>query len=538
MPEAGRRRSARVMLTIPLEVEGTDSDGTAFVCEGRTISVNRHGARLWVARPLSCGQQLRLTNLINHTPGEFRVVGSLGSSPDESNQWGVESIDGKEDFWGIHFPLPHQELPESRALLECRQCHTVGVLHVSLLEFEVLDAGEAVLKHCAACSAETLWGNAEKQVSMPHAPQGNTARGAVAKPVRDPAAKKKGRAAHRYLFQRPVQIRDAAGNVEATHTENMSKSGICFTSGKDYHLQQEITLIWPNPASGPRVEVKGRIVRRNDVGGGARRVYGVQYESSAAAHAGSKAGHASWLYFEFAVLVLAAAWIIASSASALATVLILPLESRNRVPDLVALLVLSFFVFLIWKAILGREPEKQQHFRKKHRSVSRLAGGVLAGAIVVGVVLGGHRGYAGARARTLLIDIAIAELLEKNIDSVVARAPATMKDYREFSIALEPLVAQWQRQLEKTSADISQLNGYPLIDSRLERQLGQIGNILSIDEKKATLLREQIDLAYEMGKNPADELSAWQSALHSLRDRTLALNSKRQELIQLLAAGK
>jgi hypothetical protein len=60
--QLGRRRSTRVECAVPLIVSGRDASGQAFREATQTTTVNLHGARLWLNRPVLVGMQLTLEN--------------------------------------------------------------------------------------------------------------------------------------------------------------------------------------------------------------------------------------------------------------------------------------------------------------------------------------------------------------------------------------------------------------------------------------------------------------------------------------------
>src|SRR6266404_4302728 len=167
-----KRRSDRLMLTIPLLMSGRDSSGLPFENNARTVMLNRHGARILSTQLLVSGQVVRITNLVSHRTADFRVVGPLSPHSEKGGEWGVECVDGQKDIWGIKFPpLPVGYATDSAALLECRRCHTVAMLRMSLVEVEVLGTAGLLTKTCEICAAATPWGYAEKQVAMGAPPE-------------------------------------------------------------------------------------------------------------------------------------------------------------------------------------------------------------------------------------------------------------------------------------------------------------------------------------------------------------------------------
>jgi hypothetical protein len=262
------------MLTIPLQVFGSDSKALAFKDEGRTVTLNRHGARIQTSRPLSSGQVVRLLSLVSKREAEFRVVGPVSPFTDKGGEWGVECVSPTDNIWGIQFPpLAEGQSAESTALLECRRCHAVALMPLSLVEVEVLETSGILSKPCQSCGATSPWGFAEKPLAM-SAPPGEEAMLAEGQAAARGVDQRRHR---RVTLQLPVRIRDYYGAVEITKSENVSKGGFCFTSEKNYLLGQGIMAVCPYNPAASNIEIRARIVRRQDFEGTCRRIYGVRY---------------------------------------------------------------------------------------------------------------------------------------------------------------------------------------------------------------------------------------------------------------------
>jgi hypothetical protein len=266
------------MLTVPLQVTGVDSKGVEFKENMRTLTLNRHGARIMSPRILASGQTIHITNLVSRRKANFRVVGPISPHSEKGGEWGVECLDGQDNIWGIKFPPPPAgQDTDSAALLECRQCHTVALLRVSLVEFEVLGASGLMTRACESCKENTTWGYAEKQVSM-SAPSGAAAATAERGVGGDPA---KGgvdlRRHRRVALQLPILVRDFSGEFEITKSENVSKGGFCFSSERDFHVGEGVMVACPYSRTSENLEVSAKIVRRQSVEGSKRKIYGVRY---------------------------------------------------------------------------------------------------------------------------------------------------------------------------------------------------------------------------------------------------------------------
>lgn len=110
-PEANRRRSQRVLLSINVTVMGESPPGKTFTEETQTLVVNAHGALIALSAPVVSGQQLRLTNKASHEEEPCRVV-YLGPKAGGKTQVGIEFTKPAPNFWHIAFP-PEDWTPRS-----------------------------------------------------------------------------------------------------------------------------------------------------------------------------------------------------------------------------------------------------------------------------------------------------------------------------------------------------------------------------------------------------------------------------------------
>jgi hypothetical protein len=278
MKEKGyeKRRSDRLMITLPLVVEGKDTKGQPFDNTARTITVNRHGARIVTPRPLRAGQTITVTNIASRRKCQFRVVGPVSPATDRGGEWGIECLDPNEDIWGIQFPpvLATDEI-QSKALLECQECGTTALMHVSLVDVEVLETSGILTKPCTHCERETRWHLSRKQPGMPEAAEKPLSQGEKSASTRGA----ENRRHRRSSLQLPVLIRDYYGGSEITRTENVSKGGFCFVSEKNHPAGEILLVVCPyDPSTTDHIEVRVRVVRSRPVEGSVRTVYGVRYE--------------------------------------------------------------------------------------------------------------------------------------------------------------------------------------------------------------------------------------------------------------------
>ena len=99
----GRRRSMRVLLSVPIEVRGKDKEQKDFSEDTRTLVVNAHGALISLAANVAPGQKVTVSNRSTRKDVECRVV-HLGSVSAGKIQAGIEFLAACGAFWQIDFP--------------------------------------------------------------------------------------------------------------------------------------------------------------------------------------------------------------------------------------------------------------------------------------------------------------------------------------------------------------------------------------------------------------------------------------------------
>ena len=268
--EVERRRSERLLITVPICVEGVDRSGEKFSEETRTLVINREGARIYLKRTVPAGTTLVITTKIGRRSGKFRVVGPTQPVSAGGSEWGIECQESTCDIWGIGFPPPSASEGVGAALIECRRCHTAKLVQLSLVEHEVLGTSGLLVKQCEACQRSTSWGYRET-TSIPEDPL-TSPEGAVEH--RTGAERRHKRVA----LQLPIRVRSFYGTEEFTRSENVSRGGICFVSDQNYEVGEILLVTCPFEKNGHNIEVRGQIVRRRELQGTGRNIYGVCYE--------------------------------------------------------------------------------------------------------------------------------------------------------------------------------------------------------------------------------------------------------------------
>jgi hypothetical protein len=89
-----RRRTVRVMLSIPLKVHGISTEGETFAVATKTHTVSLHGASLELEFPVQLGDILMIENELTNETRENKA------------HVGVEFVDSDINFWHMVFPAP------------------------------------------------------------------------------------------------------------------------------------------------------------------------------------------------------------------------------------------------------------------------------------------------------------------------------------------------------------------------------------------------------------------------------------------------
>jgi len=92
-----------VLLTLPVSVHSTSSNGSKFEEATHTLVVNAHGALITLAAPVTSGQVLIITNKATRAQLDCKVV-FVGHAEGGKTQVGVEFIRPSPSFWQINFP--------------------------------------------------------------------------------------------------------------------------------------------------------------------------------------------------------------------------------------------------------------------------------------------------------------------------------------------------------------------------------------------------------------------------------------------------
>jgi hypothetical protein len=101
-----RRRTVRVLLSVPLRVHGITAEGETYAVDTKSHTVTLHGASMELGRTVALGDVLLLEHATTHEQAEAKVVNMKKSSRDGKVLVGVEFTDRNLNFWHVVFPAP------------------------------------------------------------------------------------------------------------------------------------------------------------------------------------------------------------------------------------------------------------------------------------------------------------------------------------------------------------------------------------------------------------------------------------------------
>jgi hypothetical protein len=296
MANERRRRTERLFLRYPLRVEGFDSQGKKFEESTHTIVVNRHGGRVLLKAVLTPGQTVKVIHAVSGRAADFRVVGLAGAPTPAGGEWGMECRDDTVNFWGITFPPMDESADSSSALLECSQCHDVALTAFSMVEYDLLENNASLVRDCHTCREQTKWVMSLNPTRIPSADSAGAPVGfppesgppaTAAGEGLDPRAQSiplpfvtytEKRRSPRVSLRLPLRVRNAKDATDLTKSENICKGGVAFTSDKLFEVDELLEVTCPYNPAGGNIEVSGRVVRREEVSGTGRYLYGIEFQ--------------------------------------------------------------------------------------------------------------------------------------------------------------------------------------------------------------------------------------------------------------------
>jgi hypothetical protein len=271
MTQPEQRRTARLLLRIPIRVMGFETARGEFSEDTYTVTVNRAGARIALSRLVAVSDTLRIVNLENHHEADFRVVAPTSWTGSEINEWGVECLEPDRNIWGIEFAPPLSG--EAGTLVECRDCHRRAFWALTPMEVEVLDTAGIVQRHCNQCGKPTFWMHADVNRRPVEFPPLEAIPSPPPVKTEKEAEKRKSK---RLGMRLPILVRGPFGQEEVSKTEDVSKSGLAVSLAMGLAMGDVVRVVYPYSPGGQNIEQKAEVRRRATYAFGGRRLYGLR----------------------------------------------------------------------------------------------------------------------------------------------------------------------------------------------------------------------------------------------------------------------
>ncbi len=271
-----KRRTERLLLTLPIRVIGFNTASGDFTEETNTVVLNQAGARIALKHKVAAEDTLRVVNLQTMSEAEFRVVGPTCLKGPETTEWGVECLEKGHNIWNIELPAPPATASsEAGALLECRACRAQGFWPLTLMEVEVLDSTGIVNRQCTRCNKITYWAYADASRRPRQFAPGEPS----APAPREAEIQKQEEKRHdkRMTLRLPVLVRNEKGEEEESKTENVSKGGCAVSLAMDLKVGDPVSVICPYTPGGQNISQKGEVRQRGKFPFGGKYVYGIAY---------------------------------------------------------------------------------------------------------------------------------------------------------------------------------------------------------------------------------------------------------------------
>jgi len=269
MSSPSRRRSDRVLLTILLEVSGTDSHGIEFKESGKTLIVSRRGAMIVLGKDLKPGQEVHIRRKApseSQRQSQVRIVNQMGHDRD-GDLYSVEVLDPEIDLWGVDFPaLLEDSDAVAKMLLECTYCHAREVAYLTEIELRAFEANRGIARHCRICRVPSIWTQVphedEKKLKVRAARTRRTAEPQGAIPT---DGEKRARQRLRLQTRLTACIRKPEEDDELAVCEDISPIGMCFRSKRRFDAETPIEVAVPYSPDAANIFLPARIVYSEEI---------------------------------------------------------------------------------------------------------------------------------------------------------------------------------------------------------------------------------------------------------------------------------
>jgi hypothetical protein len=213
---------------------------------------------------LSPGDIILIRNENNGIEEGFRVNPGGEKVFGDRWEWRVEATKTNSKIWGIEFNSKVEDT-HPKVLIECATCKSMAYTVMTSMEYGLLLNLGVISHHCGQCGQTTRW----KPSAEPQAAAGTIR---IERPAPPGAVARKAR---RVDLAMRVYIRNQRGVEDAVQTRDVSKTGLCFVSSRDFKVGDVVVIDIPFSDRPVPSATKGTILWSTQSTLG--RIHGVNY---------------------------------------------------------------------------------------------------------------------------------------------------------------------------------------------------------------------------------------------------------------------
>ena len=247
-----------MLMTIPVEISGSDIEGKSFTERTHTQVIHAHAASVLLRHLILPEAEMVVKNLETGQACRFRARQPIYDVPSGLHEWEIECLEPAPRFWGLSFadPSRHTEEQTVGSLLECTGCHCRELTKLSIAEYLILVKEHSSPRQCAWCGRETSWKFAQV-------------------PLESGAER---RQEERRIVHFPVWIRHEDGREEFTMTENVSRTGVCCMAHMKMAEGDHLFVRLLSDEGPGEADLRARVIWRRKINDRRGTLYGMSLE--------------------------------------------------------------------------------------------------------------------------------------------------------------------------------------------------------------------------------------------------------------------
>ena len=227
---------------------------------------------------LEPGSMIKITNMENQVSACFQVITRASRSLSGTPEWGVRCLEPNVEIWGVYFPTKAEEPMQAdlvHVLLECQECFSREMAALTVQQYRRLLAQSSLPHYCPKCCATKDGKLGFVEAELQHVSPSLPAAAGSELPAREGGDLRQDK---RLVVKLPLVVRLADGSEETSTSENISKSGLCFSCNLEMKVGDRVYV---SVAAGTPVEqrdIPSRVIWRRPVDEKGRALYGIKLE--------------------------------------------------------------------------------------------------------------------------------------------------------------------------------------------------------------------------------------------------------------------